>query len=139
MYQRRTGSYDEIPEGMKAYINNYGCHFNKKLCAEAVSRMYTEDENGNEKHLRPYTKEQIDNLLKSNGIMLKRNKLYDAVYVANMCLNDFFGKAVPDEGHLAMYIRDVIDDPDADEGFVFNRWYADQMFMGNPIEWEEML
>ena len=40
MYQRRTGSYDEIPEGMKRYINNYGCHFNKRLYKEAVSRMY---------------------------------------------------------------------------------------------------
>ena len=40
MYHTRTGSYDEIPEGMMYYINNYGPHFNKKLCKEASSRMY---------------------------------------------------------------------------------------------------
>ena len=42
MYHTRTGSYDEIPEGMMYYINNYGPHFNKKLCKEASSRMYKE-------------------------------------------------------------------------------------------------
>ena len=48
MYQRRTGSYDEIPEGMKRYINNYGCHFNKKLCDFATSKMYKEVNGKNE-------------------------------------------------------------------------------------------
>ena len=139
MYYTRTGSYDEIPEGMKVYLNNYGCHFNKKLCEEAVSRMYTEDTDGEEKHLTPYTKEQVDRLLDSHHIKVNRNKLYDAVYVANMCQNDYLGKSVPDEKHLAHYIKDTLDDPDAIEGFVFNRWYADQVFMNYPIEWEDML
>jgi hypothetical protein len=40
MYNKTMGSYDEIPEGMKSYINNYGCHFNKKLCEEAARNMY---------------------------------------------------------------------------------------------------
>ena len=138
MYFRNTGSYDEIPEGMKLYLNNYGCHFNKKLCMEAVSRMYTE-ENGKKKKLKPYTKEQVDDLLSSYDIELGHNKMYDAVYVANMCANDFLGKSVPDEKHLAMYVKDLLDDPDAEEGFVFNRFYADTMFMNNPIDWEEMV
>jgi len=138
MYFRNTGSYDEIPEGMKLYLNNYGCHFNKKLCMEAVSRMYTE-ENGKKKKLKPYTKEQVDDLLSSYDIELKHNKMYDACYVANMCANDFLEKSVPDEKHLAMYVKDLLDDPDAEEGFVFNRFYADTMFMNNPIDWEEMV
>ena len=138
MYFRNTGSYDEIPEGMKLYLNNYGCHFNKKLCMEAVSRMYTE-ENDKKKKLKPYTKEQVDNLLSSYDIELEHNKMYDACYVANMCANDFLEKSVPDEEHLAMYVKDLLDDPDAEEGFVFNRFYADTMFMNNPIDWEEMV
>lgn len=128
------GSYDEIPEGMKYYINNYGYHFNKKLCEEAVHRMYGEDNN-----LKPYTKEQVERLLESYDIRPKRGKLYDHVYVANMCANDFLGKSVPDEAHMAQFIKDMIDDPDATEGFIFNRFYADQVFMDNPIEWEDML
>ena len=52
---------------------------------------------------------------------LKRNKLYDAVYVANMCQADFLGKSVPTEDHLCKYVKDVIDDADAEEGYAFNR------------------
>ena len=139
MYHKEMGSYDDIPDGMKLYINNYGCHFNKKLCEEAVSRMYREDEEGEEESIKPYTKEQIDSLLKSYGIKVKRAKLYDAVYVANMCKADYLGRSVPDEEHLAMFVKDMVDDPDADEGFIFNRFYADCMFMDHPVEWEDML
>ena len=139
MYYRTTGSYDEIPEGMKVYLNNYGCHFNKKLCDEAVRRMTTINNLGKTVKLVPYTKEAVDNLLKVNSISIKRNKLYDAVYVANMCKADFLGKSVPTETHLARYVKDVLDDVDADEGFVFNRFYADTMFMNDPIEWEDMI
>ena len=138
MYHRRTGSYDEIPEGMKHYINNYGCHFNKKLCDEAVSRMYKET-NGKKEKIQAYSKEQLENLLKQNNIQLQRNKLYDHVYVSAMCMADYLGKSVPDVNHLAMFVRDMIDDPDAESGFIFNRWFADQMFMDNPIDWDDMI
>lgn len=132
------GSYDEIPEGMKLYINNFGCHFNKRLSDEAASRMYRVV-NGKSEYIEPYTKEQVDQLLAKHGIALKRNKLYDAVYVANMCKADFLGEAVPNEMCLAKYIKDVIDDADAEEGYIFNRFYADCMFMNNPIDWEDMV
>ena len=138
MYQRRTGSYDEIPEGMKQYINNYGCHFNKKLCDWAVSQMY-KDNGGKKEHIKPYTKEQVDAIIANYNIKIERNKLYDATYVANMCQADFLGKSVPDEKHLVMYVQDLLDDADAEEGFVFNRFYADTMFMNNPVDWDEML
>lgn len=138
MYNRTTGSYDEIPEGMMIYINNYGCHFNKKLCAEAISRMYYIT-NGKKEYIKPYTKEEVEEMLNAYNIKLKNNKLYDAVYVANMCKADFLGKSVPTEEHLAKYIKDLLDDADANEGFVFNRFYADCVFMNNPIEWEDMI
>lgn len=138
MFYKEMGSYDDIPEGMKLYINNYGCHFNKKLCKEAVSRMY-KDTDGKKEYIKPYSKEQVDSMLEAYGIRLERNKLHDAVYVANMCKADFLGKSVPTEQHLAKYVKDVIDDADAEEGYVFNRFYADCMFMGNPIEWEDMV
>lgn len=137
MYQRRTGSYDEIPDGMKRYINNYGCHFNKKLSDWAASKMY-KNVNGKKQYIQPYTKEQVDNLLKQNNIQLERGKLYDHVYLANMVKADFLGSSIPNEQYLAKYIKDVIDDADAEEGFIFNRYYADTMFMNNPVDWEEM-
>jgi hypothetical protein len=138
MYHKTTGSYDEIPEGMKYYINNYGCHFNKKLCEEASSRMYVKV-NGKKEYIDPYTKEQVDNILDAYGIKLKRNKLYDAVYVANMCKADFLGKSVPTEEHLAKYVKDVIDDADAEDGYVFNGFYAKCVYCNDPIDWDDMV
>ena len=138
MYHKTTGSYDEIPAGMKRYLNNYGCHFNKKLYEEATSRMYTRN-NGRRENILPYTKEQTDNILNNYNIKLERGKLYDAAYVASMCKADFLGRSVPNEECLAKYVKDVIDDADAEDGYVFNRFYADCMFMDNPIDWEEMI
>ena len=132
------GGYDEIPEGMDRYLNMYGSHFNKKLCEEATSRMYTKV-GAKIEYITPYTKEEVDSMLEAYGIKLKRKKLYDHVYVANMVKADFLGKSIPDEQHLVQYIKDVIDDPDATEGFVFWRFYSDCMFMDNPIEWEDIL
>lgn len=138
MYQKETGSYDEIPDGMKRYINNYGCHFNKKLYQEAVSKMYTKS-NGSKEYIKPYTKEQVDVILENYGIKLERGSLYDCAYVASMCKADFLGKSVPGEEHLALFIKDMIDDPDAQDGYIFNRFYADCMFMNHPIDWDEMI
>lgn len=138
MYHTNTGSYDEIPEGMMRYINNYGCHFNKKLCAEAVSRMYTITNNKKE-YIKPYSKEEVDEMLNAYNIKIKNNKLYDTVYVANMCKADFLGKSITTEENLAKYVKDLLDDADAKEGFVFNRFYADCIFMNNPIEWDDMI
>lgn len=138
MYHKTMGSYDEIPEGMKRYLNNYGCHFNKKLYEEATSRMYTRN-NDRKEYILPYTKEQVDNILNNYNIKLERGKLYDAAYVASMCKADFLGKSVPNEEYLAKYVKDVIDDADAEDGYVFNRFYADCVFMNNPIDWEEVI
>ena len=66
-------------------------------------------------------------------------QLYDCAYVANMCRADFLGSSITDDKHMAMYVKDVIDDPDAPDGLVFNRWYADMGYCGVAIDWEEML
>ena len=138
MSHKGMGSYDEIPEGMKYYLNNYGYHFNKKLCEWAVSQMYKKVD-GIKQYINPYTKDQVDTLLKQYNVKIERNKLYDHVYLANMAKADFLGSSIPNEQHLAKYIKDVIDDPDADDGFIFNRFIADCYFMDNPIEWEDII
>ena len=101
--------------------------------------MEKKDSNGHIVPLTPYTKENVDTILKAHNITLKNNQLYDYIYIANMCKADFLGFSVPDERSLALYVRDVIDDVDAPDGLVFNRWYADMSYMGIPIDWEEML
>ena len=138
MYQRNMGSYDEIPEGMKHYINNYGCHFNKKLSDWAASKMYKKV-NGKKEYIQPYTKEQVDNVLKANNIQLERGEMYDSVYLANMCKADYLGSSIPNEQYMARFIKDTLDDPDAEDGHVFNVFYAKCVYNNIPIDWEEVL
>lgn len=138
MERESLTQFDEFPRAMKIYMRNYGPHFNRKLFEFAVSQMYTEI-NGEEKKIVPYTREEVNNILKYHGVELKRNQLYDAEYVACMCKADLLGDSVPDEKHLALYIKNVIDDVDARDGIVFNRWYADMSYSGIAINWEDML
>ena len=138
MYHTRTGSYDEIPEGMKRYINNYGCHFNQKLCDFATSRMYKEV-NGKKQYIQPKTKEQVDAMLKQYNVQVERDTLWDKVYVCNMGIADYFGSSIPNEQCLAKYVKDVLDDADADDGYVFNSFFAKCTFCNVPIDWDSML
>ena len=139
MNRRRLTDFEQYPESMLIYMRNYGPHFNRKLYEFAVSRMTKRDSSGEEVPIKPYTKEEIENLLRINSINLKNNQLYDFVYVACMCKADFLNSSVPDEHYLALYVRDVIDDVDAPDGLVFNRFYADCCYLGIAIDWEEML
>lgn len=138
MGRKKLTDYDVYPETMLIYLRNNGPHFNRKLCEFAVSKM-TKMIDNKETNIIPYTKEQVNNILKNNNVYLINNQLYDHVYIANMAKADFLGSSVTDERHLALYIRDVIDDIDAPDGLIFNRWYADMCYMGLPIDWEEML
>ena len=124
-------TYDDRPKSMKRYLKYYGQHFNKKLCDFAVSKM---------KHGKtPVPKELVEENLNKYNVTLEHNELYDHVYVYNMGNNDFYGSSIKDEKHLALYVKDVIDDEDGYDGIVFNRWYADTVTCGIPVEWDEMV
>lgn len=123
--------YDDRPTSMKRYLRYYGEHFNKKLCDFAVKRM---------KHgKQPVQKDKVEEILSKHSISLQNNELYDHVYVFNMGNNDFMGSSIADEKHLALYVKDVIDDADGYDGIIFNRWYADTVHLGIPIDWDEMV
>ena len=127
----RLDFYDDRPASMKRYLKYYGPHFNKKLCKFAVGKM---------KHGKtPIEKDKVDEVLNKYSISLDNNELYDYVYVYNMGYNDFVGSSIEDEKHLLLYVKDVIDDKDGYDGIVFNRWYADTVILGIPIEWDDML
>ena len=123
--------YDDRPTSMKRYLKYYGQHFNKKLCDFAVSKM----QHGKS----PISKDKVDEVLDRYNVNLQNNELYDYIYVYNMGNNDFMGSSILDEKHLALYVKDVIDDKDGYDGIVFNRWYADTVTQGIPIEWDEMV
>lgn len=135
MNRTNLTQYDEMPEALVNYMRHYGPHFNRKLCEFAVGMMTKDDG----QKITPYNKEQVKTILTRYGIVLKNDQLHDSTYVANMCKADFLGSSIQDESHLALYIKDVVDDPDGYDGLVFNRWYADMCYSGIAIEWEEML
>lgn len=119
----------------RRYQRLYGPHFTKQLCDFAVSMMETD--NG---PITPITKQELEEKLRLQNIKLEYNRLYDAVYVANMCKADYLGDAVPNNDYnLCMYVKKTIDDPDGYDGQPFNRWMSDVEGMHIPIDWSEFV
>ena len=133
----------KYPSGMADYMAAYGGHFSKKMCQWAVSRMMKDvkkpDGTTKKEKITPWTKEQVEEMLLRYGVTLENDKGYDKVYVANMCKADFLNDSVPDETHVAKYVKNLLDDPDGYEELVFNRFMMDCMGMGVPIIWEDMM
>ena len=117
------------------YTDQFGCHFNKKLYEWAVSMM--RDRNGNK--ISPKTKEQVTEFLRTYGITLKRDKGYDAAYVHAMAMTDYYGSSITDDGHLALFVKDFLDDPDGTDSKAFDHFVVDCRAKGEPIFWDEML
>ena len=125
----------ETSKYYKKYIQLYGHHFTKALCEFAVGLMERQDG-----QITPLTKQQIEEKLKQQNVKLEYNKLYDFVYVANMCKADYLGSSVPnDDAHLCKYIKDTIDDPDGYDGQIFNRWLSDMKGTNTPIDWSAFI
>ena len=125
---------------MKRYISNYGWHFNKKAYEYAVKYMKRLDNATNIKiKVVPYTKQEVDNILTNHNVYVSNKIMYDYVYVATMCKADYLGSSIKDENHLALYIKDTIDDVDASNETTFRRWLATMIGNGIPIDWDEII
>ena len=94
---------------------------------------------GKKERIEPISKEQLDELLKKYNIKLDKDAGYDSLYVANMAKADYYKSSIADEAHLALFIKDYMDDPDGYDGLPFTRFYADCIGSGNPIMWSEMM
>ena len=128
-------SYEMIPEEQRAYLMNYGKNFNEKMCRFAVSMM--RDRKGNKVEM--VKKDDLEKKLKEDKIEIENDVMYNGVYVFAMCMADFMGSSIEDEKHALLYVKDYIDDPDAADGQVFNRFFADCVNAGIPIDWAEMI
>lgn len=133
-------TYDEIPYEMRQYLKFNGWHFNKKACDFAVSLMQTKNKTtGKTEKIEPLTKEQVDTMLSKYGIILENSIGYDYVYVANMGKSDLLKSSITDEQHLAMFVKDIVDDADAGDGEIMREWDAKMVSRGIPIEWDDIL
>ena len=128
------------PEEMENYLQHYDYNFSKRACEYAVKMMYRKNEKTQQiEKIKPWSKEQVEELLQKYGVKLERNVLYNHIYVANMALADFYKSSLPDEKQLAMYVKDVIDDVDDAPGNIFRRWLVSMEGNGLPVDWDEML
>lgn len=140
MYRLPLDTFDPIPAEMMNYLRHYGYHFNKKACEYAVKMMQKRNTSTNKlERIEPWSKDDVDELLKKYGITLENNVGHDYVYVANMAKSDYFKSSLPTEAEAALYIKDTIDDVDACDGAVFVKWYACMMHSGEMVEWDELL
>lgn len=135
----RLDARDKFPSGMEDYLAIYGWHFSKKMCDWAVSEMYKKDANGKHVALIPMVKNTVDELLKRYSVNLNNKNGYDYVFAANMCMADYMGSSIEDERHMALFIKDYVDDQDGYSELPFTRFYADCIGSGKPIIWEDML
>ena len=132
-------AYEVMPEDLAIYLSHNGPHFNKAACMFALDNMFIKEEGGEEKKLVPINKKEVDAMLTTHGVTIRNNRLYDAVYVANMCKADYYGSSIQSEESMAKYIKDTLDDVDGMDGLTFNRWIADMKWLGIPIPWYDFL
>jgi len=132
-------AYEIMPEDLAIYLSHNGPHFNKKCCEFAISQMFKTDDKGKEQKIVPYDKGKVEEMLRAYSIKVKYAQLEDITYVANMCQADYLKGSVPTEQHLAMYVKETLDDPDGCEGLVFNRWIADMKWLGIAIPWDDFI
>ena len=128
--------YEILPKGMDAYLASHGHHFSKPMYEWAVSMM--RDRAGNKVAAVP--KEQLDTIMAKYGLELKRKEgYYDPVYVWCMAMADYYGSSITDETHLALYVKDYIDDADGNETSAFDEFFINCMAKGVDIPWEDMI
>lgn len=123
------------PSAKEMYIAEIGWHFNERACQYAV--QYLKDRNN--KPIKPYSKEEVDELLKKQNVTLEKNNGWDYVYVANMAKSDMDGSPLADDMSIANYIKIVIDDVDAADGEIMGCWYVKMIFRHIPVDWAMFL
>ena len=135
----RLDARDSFPSGMEEYLAQNGWHFSKKMLEWVEESMFKKDNSGREIKLQPLSKEDVDELLKRYGVSLKNKFGYDYVFAANMCKADYLGSSVLDEQHLALFVKDYVDDPDGYPELPFTRFYSDLIGKGIPVIWEDVI
>lgn len=131
----RLDYYDIRPAGMDAYMSNYGRHISKPMYHWAVSMM--RDRNGNKP--KAMTKEETKKMLETFGVKVEHDKAYDVPYTLMMAKMDYYGSSITDDAHLAMFVKDYLDDPDGSPSRAFDELYVKTIALGIPIDWEDVI
>ena len=131
----RLDHYDDIPKDMRAYLRSYGWHFNKALYQDAVSKMISRDG----KPVQEMSKDELDEVMKQYNIKIKNDVGYDAVYVFCMAMADYYGSSLTDKQHVALFVKDYLDDPDGTPTRALDEYVGRCIGAGTPVMWEDVL
>ena len=64
---------------------------------------------------------------------------YDGIYVWCMATSDYMNSSILDEQHLALFVKDYIDDIDGNPTRAFDEFYINCVAKGVDIPWEDMI
>ncbi len=132
----RLDYYDIHPAGMDAYLSSHGRHFSKPMLEWAVDMM--RDRNGSKVAL--LEKKRYDELMKAYNQSLTRDVgFYDGVYVWCMAASDYLGSSIIDEQHIAMFVKNYIDDSDGNPTRAFDEFYINCIAKGIDIPWIDLI
>lgn len=132
----RLDYYDILPAGMDAYLASHGRHFSKPLLEWACKKM--KDKKG-AAGKAPERKE-FEELMRAYNLKLERDAgYYDGPYVWAMAISDYFGSSIIDEQHIAMFVKDYIDDIDGNPTRSFDEFYINCIAKGVDIPWPDMI
>lgn len=132
----RLDYYDILPKGMSAYLSHHGWHFSKPMLEWAVGMM--RDRNGNK--VSVVDRKTFDEVMASYGVSLDNDEgYYDGIYVWCMATSDYLGSSIPDQMHLAKYVKDYIDDIDGQPSRAFDEFYINCVAKGIDIPWKDMI
>lgn len=132
----RLDFYDILPAGMEAYLASHGHHFSRPMLEWAVSMM----RGRNGARSEAPDRKEFDNIMRSYGQELDRSHgYYDGIYVWCMAKSDYMGSSITDEQHLAMFVKDYIDDIDGNPTRAFDEFYINCIAKGIDIPWEDLI
>lgn len=124
---------------MEEYLSLNGWHFNKKMCAWAVSKMSRKSGSSGREGIEMLDHDAVTGLLRQYGVDLKDAVGYDADYVLHMAKADYYGSSITDEQHLVLFVKDYLCDVDGYDEVAFTRFYADCIGKGEVIPWEDVI
>lgn len=132
--------YDEdLPAGMRRYLKHHGWHFTRKACDFATDLIRKKNASGKIEKVEKLTKEQVDAMLAKFGIVIENTFDYDYVYLANKLKATLFKSSIADEQHLALAIKDVMEDSENGDGEIMRKWDAEMTSRGIPVEWDDIV
>lgn len=128
--------YDISPAGYDAYRSHHGHHFSKPMLEWAVSMM--EDRYGDK--VKVIEKQDFEDRMKVyNQIISRKVGYYDGQYVWCMGTADYLGDSVPDEHHLAKFVKNYLDDRDGNPTKAFDEFVTNCYRKGIDIPWKDMI